>query len=327
MKKRSDYIPISKETLEELYFEKGLKQREIAAIFGVNPKTIGNRMAEYGLVTRGHEDYVYVNIPKSELERLYLQENRTAPEIADIYHCAASVVYLRLREHGIAIKQGGWDKVKQIVPSARLLWSPEFAYVVGLIASDGNLQSNSNEVRLASTDREIVDHYCRCLGLRPDDVSAEEWGDLQATQVHIRIEQRASYKKQYHIIFSDHLYRARLEEIGLTPNKSNTIGALSIPDQYFRDFLRGEFDGDGCWSADRRRLQKQLLGLFTSGSLDYLEWLKATVLRLAGIKGRIYRINLWYEAERAKQLGEFMYHDANVPCLTRKRAKWERLRQ
>ncbi|MFN8440697.1 MAG: hypothetical protein U0175_08015 [Caldilineaceae bacterium] len=52
--------------------------------------------------------------------------------------------------HGIAIKQGGWDKVKQIVPGERLLWSSEFAYAVGLIASDGNLQSNSNEVRLAS---------------------------------------------------------------------------------------------------------------------------------------------------------------------------------
>ncbi|MFN8446559.1 MAG: hypothetical protein U0175_37555 [Caldilineaceae bacterium] len=129
-----------KEVLEELYFEKGLKQREIAAIFGVNPKTIGNRMAEYGLVTRGHEDYVYIDIPKSELERLYIQENRTAPEIADIYRCATSVVYLRLREHGIAIKQGGWDKVKQIVPGERLLWSSEFAYAVGLIASDGNLQ-------------------------------------------------------------------------------------------------------------------------------------------------------------------------------------------
>lgn len=321
MKKRTDYVEISKAILEELYYGQGLKQREIALQFGVSSKTIGNRMAEYGMTTRSHEDYLYIDIPKSELERLYIVENRTAPEIAQIYGCATSVIYNRLKEHGIPIKPGGWDKVKRIVSDERLAWSPAFAYIVGLIASDGNLDKNSNEVKIASTDRELVEYYCRGLGLRPHDISATVWSDPNAVEVHMRLENRPPYKIQYHIVFSDYIYRARLEAIGLTPNKSNTLGPLQIPDEYFRDFLRGEFDGDGCWSIYGPKRQ-YLLGIFTSGSRIYLEWLQATIQRLAGLKGRINGIDLRFEGKQAEQLGDFMYYTPLLPCLSRKRRKW-----
>jgi hypothetical protein len=324
MKKRTDYIEISKTILEELYYGQGLKQREIALQFGVSAKTIGNRMAEYGMTTRSHDDYLYIDIPKSELERLYIIENRTTPEIAKIYGCAISLIYNRLKEHGIPIKPGGWDKVKQIVPTERLEWSPAFAYIVGLIASDGNLQSNNNEVRLTSTDREIVEYYCLGLGLRPHDIPATAWREPNAVEVHMRIENRPPYKVQYHIIFSDYIYRARLEAIGLTSNKSNTLGSLQIPDEYFRDFLRGEFDGDGCWSTGRQVKLKHLLGILTSGSRTYLEWMKETIKRLAGIEaGYISGIDLRYQGKSAEQLGNFIYYAPQLPCLIRKRAKWE----
>jgi len=323
MKRRSDYVEIPKAVLEDLYYGQGLNTKEIAAKFGVTSGTIINRMKEYGLSRRGHWDYLYIDIPKAELERLYLQENRTAPEIAERYGCATSVVYHRMKEHGIAVRPGGWDKLKRIVPAERLQWSPQFAYVVGLIASDGNLQTNSNEVRIASTDREIADMYCAALGLRPHDISAMNWGNPNAVEVHLRIERRPPYKEQYHILFSDHIYRAHLEAIGLTPNKSKTLGPLAIPDEYFRDFLRGEFDGDGCWSKGRQYKKQFLLGIFTSGSRIYLEWLQENIRRLSGINGYINGIDLRYQSKQAHQLGAFMYYAPNLPSLTRKRRKWE----
>ena len=155
--------------------------------------------------------------------------------------------------------------------------------------SDGNLQASSNEVRLVSTDRQIVD-LSHCRGRAFARTTSRRRGGLTpgATPVHLRVERQPPYKEQYHIIFSDYVYRARLEQIGLTPNKSRTLGPLQVPDPFFRDFLRGEFDGDGCWSAYRRPKRNALLGIFTSGSQAYLEWLQEGIRRLAGIdNGRI----------------------------------------
>lgn len=324
MKRRRDYVEISKTTLEHLYYDKGLTQAAIAERFGVNPKTIGNRMVEYGMSTRIAQDYMRLNLPKAELERLYVVENRPAPEVAQVLGCAVSAVYDYLRRYGIPIRATGQDKLKQIIPEDRRAWSREFAYVVGLIASDGNLQADCNEVRITSTDREVIDLYCRCLGLRPDDIPADQWEISDAPPVHMHVTHRPPYKVQYSIIFSDYRYRARLEDLTLTPNKSNTLGPLPIPDQYFQDFLRGEFDGDGCWSSDRRATRRTLLGIFTSGSRAYLEWLQKTIERLAGItNGHISGIDLRYERGAAEQLGRFMYYAPELPCLSRKRAIWE----
>lgn len=324
MKRRSDYVEIPKAVLEALYYEQGLNTNEIAEQFGVTAATIRNRMKEYGLKRRGHWDYVYIDIPKTELERLYIQENRTAPEIAELYGCATSVVYRRMQEHGVPVRPNGWDKVKRIVPDERLQWSPEFAYVVGLIASDGNLQSDTNEVRIVSTDREIANLYCAALGLRPHDVDPVHWNTPNAVEVHLRIERRPPYKEQYHVMFSDYVYRSRLEEIGLTPNKSKTLGPLAIPDQYFSDFLRGEFDGDGCWSVDRNKKQNYQIGVITSGSMSFLEWLQDRIYHSTGLQGRISGINLWFYGKQALKLGEFLYYAPTLPCLERKRAKWEK---
>lgn len=325
MKRRRDYVAIPQAVLEQLYYGEGLTQREIGETFGVSYGTIRNRMVEYGLDARTAQDYLRLDIPKSELERLYVEEGRMVSEIATLLGCEASAVYRYLDLHGIKLRPNGSDKVKRIVPPEKLAWSPEFAYVVGLVASDGSLQSGVNEVRFASTDRELADHYCRCLGLRPDDVRAEKWPEPDAPQVHVRAEDRPPYKKQWHVIFSDFVYRARLAEIGLTPQKSRTLGPLAVPDEYFRDFLRGEFDGDGCWSkAKYANGNTSLLGIFTSGSRTFLEWLRDSLKRLAGIERCSLRgIDLRYQGRAAEQLGRFLYYRRDLPCLSRKRDKWE----
>lgn len=323
MKHRSDYVDIPRTILERLYAE-GLTQKDIGKRFGVTEGTIKNRMAEYGIKTRTAQDYLRLDIPKEKLEQLYVVEGRHAPEIAAILGCAVSAVYNYMERYGIPRRPLGSDKTKRIVPEHKLAWSAEFAYVVGLIASDGNLQTGSNEVRMVSTDRQIVDLYCQCLGLRPNDIAEDNWPDQKAVPIPLLQSQRPPYKRQYSVIFSDHRYRARLEEIGLIPNKSRELGPLRVPDRYFRDFLRGEFDGDGCWSRERKSLQGTLLGIITSGSRSYLEWIQETIERLGRVSGgRISSINLRYRSDSAERLGHYLYYAPDLPCLLRKREKWE----
>ena len=56
-------------------------------------------------------------------------------------------------------------------------------------------------------------------------------------------------KGVFHITFGDRLFHNWLMGIGLTPRKTHTIGALAVPNEYFRDFLRGHLDGDGSITA------------------------------------------------------------------------------
>ena len=322
MKHRGDYVDIPRIILERLYAE-GLTQKDIGKRFGVTEGTIKNRMAEYGMKTRTAQDYLRLDIPKEKLEQLYVVEGRYAPEVAAILGCEVTAVYNYMERYGIPRRPLGSDKTKRIVPEHKLAWSAEFAYVVGLIASDGNLQTGCNEVRMVSTDRQIVDLYCQCLGLRPNDIAEGDWPDQKAVAIPLLQSQRPPYKRQYSVIFSDHRYRARLEEIGLIPNKSRTLGPLQVPDLYFRDFLRGEFDGDGCWSVARRPKRDTLLGLFTSGSRPFLQWIQATLERLGGTRGGwIRNIELRYQGNPAEQLGRFLYYAKDLPCLSRKRDKW-----
>jgi len=79
------------------------------------------------------------------------------------------------------------------------------------------------------------------------------------------------------IQFGDVKFYRFLVSIDLSPKKSNIIEKVVVPDKYFRDFLRGYFDGDGySYSAwDKRWKSSFLLYIgFTSGSLEYLLWLR-----------------------------------------------------
>jgi len=87
---------------------------------------------------------------------------------------------------------------------------------------------------MTSKDIQLLNTFKKCLGLK--------------TKVRFKTS-GFSNKKYPRIQFGDVVLYRWLLKIGLTPNKSKTIGSLKIPDKYFFDFLRGHFDGDGsCYS-------------------------------------------------------------------------------
>ena len=135
-------------------------------------------------------------------------------------------------------------------------------------------------------------------------------------------------KRYPRIQFSNIRLYQWLLKIGLTPNKSKTIGKLKIPNKYFFDFLRGYFDGDGSsysyWDK-RWRSSFMFYMILTSGSLSYLQWLKAKLKILLKINGYI-TVNrecwqLKYAKKASKILISKMYYKRNLPRLKRKYIK------
>lgn len=194
-------------------------------------------------------------------------------------------------------------------------WSAKLAYAVGLITTDGCLSKDGRHIDFTSKDLDQVKNFVKILGLT-NKIGLKSSG--------------FSKKKYYRVQFGNVKFYRFLTKIGLTSNKSKSIGRIIVPERYFRDFLRGHLDGDGYsyfyWDP-RWKSSFMLYTGFVSASLDHLEWLDNEIERLYELKGKIRYATRAYQLKFAKNasvrlLGEIYYRNKLI-CLERKRFKIE----
>ncbi len=201
----------------------------------------------------------------------------------------------------------------------KIEWSPDFAYAIGLIVSDGNLSPDGRHVVFTSKDSELIDKF------------------QQSLKIKIHIGRKASgaleEKKYYVVQISDVLFYRFLLGIGLMPKKSKIIWAVKMPDEYFFDFLRGSFDGDGSsysyWDS-RWRSSFMFYMSFVSASQAHIDWLQHNIMWKSGISGSVNAsgrsplYQLRYAKTESLKLFRRLYYNDEVICLSRKRFKLER---
>ncbi len=197
-----------------------------------------------------------------------------------------------------------------------LEWSPNFAYAVGLITTDGNLSSNGRTINFTSKDEELMDHIKLCLKVN-NKVGRKGRGGSKD-------------KKYYVIQIGDICFYRFLYDIGLMQKKSKVLGELSVPRRFFFDFLRGHFDGDGTFYAywdPRWRSSFVFYTCFVSASKQHIEWLRESIDDRLSIRGHITKAknSVIYQLKYAKQdslmLLRKLYPRVDTVCLQRKRLK------
>ena len=198
-------------------------------------------------------------------------------------------------------------------------WSANLAYAIGLISSDGNLSPNGRIVTFVSKDLQLINALQSSLGI--DKI------------VHYKSSGFAPNKRYAFINICDILFYNFLLSIGLSAAKSKTIGILEIPDEYFIDFLRGSFDGDGSFYSywDKRwRSSFMHYVQFVSASKKHVFWLRAELLEKTGCVGHISEsknssvYQLRYAKRESFKIIRKMYPTKNSTCLSRKRLKIEK---
>ena len=215
-------------------------------------------------------------------------------------------------------KSNRGPKPKRIIDET---WSPNLAYAVGLLASDGCLTRAQHLIDLTSIDIEQLNNYKKCLGI-----------STKITSKFSGIKNPA-----YRVQFKNVIFYHFLESVGLTPAKSRTINEVKLPNQYFFDFLRGLFDGDGCsysyWDP-RWRSSFMFYLSFTSASSLFVKWLKKKIEELSNCDGKI-SVNkkkdgrnpyyqLRFAKNNAKILVQKMYYSDSSIYLSRKKLKIDR---
>lgn len=145
-------------------------------------------------------------------------------------------------------------------------WSPDMAYILGLIATDGNVfDRRVLKIQLQIKDIDILEkikeqlNFSGNINLRKNII-----GDKTFLSAEL-------------CIYSTPLVHS-LEELNIFSNKSLTIGRFDfIPEEYELDFIRGVIDGDGSIgesnnSKSSRSVQMRLR--IFSGSLTFIEYIQ-----------------------------------------------------
>ena len=204
-------------------------------------------------------------------------------------------------------------------------WSPHLAYVVGLIATDGCLSGNHKNIIFTSKDIEQIGNSKLILNLK---------GKVGFTR------NNKLGTESYRIQFSNVQLYDWLLSIGLTSNKSLTLGSLDIPDKYFIDFLRGHLDGDGSITTytDYYNTKKKdcyvylrIFVRFISASKLHIDWLHSKIIKLTGIHGALHTTKISRPNQNPIHIIKFakkdslkllarIYYTKNIPCLNRKRS-------
>ncbi|MEI8339781.1 MAG: hypothetical protein WCF94_03915 [bacterium] len=194
-------------------------------------------------------------------------------------------------------------------------WSANFAYAIGLIVTDGCLSKDGRHVSFVSKDLDQVENYK--ISLKIDNKIGKTYSGFDKKMAH-------------RIQFGDVSFCSFLNDIGITKNKSKTIGEIKVPNKYFFDFLRGCFDGDGSFYSywDKRwKSSFMFYTEFVSASKKHIDWLQSEIFKKIKVSGHITKgkNNVCYQLKYAKadslKLLKKMYYKDNKIHLERKRLK------
>jgi len=190
-------------------------------------------------------------------------------------------------------------------------WSPEIAYAVGLITTDGCLSNDGRHIIMTSSDIPQLKTFKKCLNLSNKISETKNYGWAK--------------KPAYRVQFGNIILYKWLLNIGLMPNKTKRVGILKIPDKYFFDFLRGHIDGDGYIKKYQDPVYPNSQRLYThffSARLGHLKWVQNKLKHLLDIGGYIQKFKgefgLTFAKKESLKLLSKLYFNPNAPCLKRK---------
>lgn len=270
---------------------------------------------------------VRVRLTEDVLRELYVTQRLPLDEVARRLGVAPTTVSRRFRDLGLEARPRGPIPTSWVGGAAdtAFTWTGELAWIVGLIATDGNLSSNGRTVSVTSKDVDLLESIRCCLKLN-NRIAPTIGGYAPASRLQ----------------WTSRRFHCWLMSLGLTPAKSLTIGSLNVPDEYFADFLRGCIDGDGSivTYVDRYNAPKnptyvydRLFVSLVSASPCFLQWVQQTVRRLRAVSGHLMvkrstgRRDMWclrYAKRDSVSVLKWMYHAHDVPALARKRERAER---
>ncbi len=185
------------------------------------------------------------------------------------------------------------------------------AYVLGYFCADGCMFKNSGGskyIAFSSIDRGLLEKIK---------------GTLRSVhKISPKRQSRPNCKPTFLLQIGSQEVYGDLLKLGVFPNKESRLRLPLIPKDYFRHFMCGYFDGDGCITSgyyarkDRKSKSFRMSIKFASSSQSFLADIKDKLVQCAGLKGGFITAGdgckyLVYSKYDSNKIFKYLYHKIN----------------
>lgn len=284
--------------------------KEIARILGRKEASVNDRLRKLGLTKNKKTKWTDEEI------QLLKKEYPINPYVTDLFpnrtkqsvHSKAHELKLNRMNRGMYPVNVHYFKQ----------WSKDMAYILGLIAADGNVILNPKvlTIVLHRQDRYMLDLIKEKMELERPISSRKSNCDALTVRCGTIVDD--------------------LINLGIIPKKSLTLEWIDVPTQYLKDFIRGYMDGDGSVSYYIRKDRNELiLEVSMLGTEKFLHGMSVAINREIGLKvmktskpkgfinGKEFRniSKIKYSGSTACKLLDWLYEDSEL-FLRRKKDKY-----
>lgn len=292
-------IEIKNKAIE--YYLVGYSANQVSKIVGVNEATIRKWIKEKNIEVRNGGSYnkKYDEEFVKYIWELY-ESGLNTTEITNKLGLKRGIVSYLLRENSYKMNHRGPKSMIGREDYFDRIDSFDKAYYLGWIMADGNVSITNGQyslkIHIAIKDKELIDNFL---------------STIQSTnKTKVRNGKNTSY---YVSLTSRHMCES-LMNYGIIPHKTGLeVFPKDITKEYYRDFIRGVFDGDGITDISKKRS-----GFVGSYNLvnSILSILNYKEIRIFKTKSE----NIFYflgGKKFSKFLFQYMYEDREL-YLTRK---------
>lgn len=215
-------------------------------------------------ILRKRQGQAALILTKEKLKKLYFRENKSLEDIAKEYGTSRQNVLRIMKRYGLdrrtqstarylAMDEGKFPKLMQYEIKENFFseWSPQMAWILGLLLTDGNVHGNN--VTLGSVDIDLLEKVKKTLNLSKPIITSKQSYDKS--------------KLINHIAFSSKRMREDLNKLGFIEKKSLVLSFPDVPQEYMRHFIRGYWDGDGSVYLTGGKIGAN----YVSGSLSFIK--------------------------------------------------------
>jgi hypothetical protein len=205
-------------------------------------------------------------------------------------------------------RKPGPKRTIKVNDDAFSIFNIESCYWAGFIAADGCVSGNQLKIDLNSCDIEHLQKLKEYLDLSSPIIKSK---NRNSHYIHFR---------------SDKIVEDLKNNFKIVPCKSLILEPPNVPDVLDRHYIRGYFDGDGCLSGHKNKLNFEIY----SGSKVILEWIKNKIVVHNNLiskvnvnhkSGNCFRFS--FCGKQVKIIMNWLYEDCGANFLERKRLKYQ----